>query len=42
MTGSVEQDGMRIDWDVGIAIDDGLVLRADVFRPMAEADIPCC
>ena len=24
---------MRIDWDVPIAMDDGLVLRADVFRP---------
>jgi predicted acyl esterase len=25
--------GMRIDWDVPITVDDGLVLRADVFRP---------
>ena len=24
---------MKIDWDVPIAMDDGLVLRADVFRP---------
>ena len=24
---------MQIDWDVPIAMDDGLVLRADVFRP---------
>ena len=24
---------MRIDWDVPITMDDGLVLRADVFRP---------
>jgi predicted acyl esterase len=24
---------MRIDWDVPIEMDDGLVLRADVFRP---------
>ena len=24
---------MRIDWDVPIEVDDGLVLRADVFRP---------
>src|SRR5512138_3593269 len=24
---------MRIDWDVPITVDDGLVLRADVFRP---------
>ena len=27
------RDGMRIDWDVPITMDDGLVLRADVFRP---------
>jgi predicted acyl esterase len=27
------RDGMRIDWDVPIEMDDGLVLRADVFRP---------
>ena len=27
------RDGMHIDWDVPIAMDDGLVLRADVFRP---------
>lgn len=26
------RDGMQIDWDVGIQMDDGLVLRADVFR----------
>jgi hypothetical protein len=24
---------MRIEWDVPIAVDDGVVLRADVFRP---------
>src|SRR3954464_5280089 len=27
------RDGMRIDWDVSVRMDDGLVLRADVFRP---------
>lgn len=26
-------DGMRIEWDVPIEMDDGVVLRADVFRP---------
>lgn len=26
-------NGMRIDWDVPIPMDDGTVLRADVFRP---------
>ncbi len=33
-------DGMRIDWDVPIAMDDGLVLRADVFRPVSEGRHP--
>jgi len=27
------RDGMQIDWDVPVTMDDGLVLRADVFRP---------
>ena len=31
---------MRIDWDVPIAMDDGLVLRADVFRPTPEGRYP--
>jgi uncharacterized protein len=31
---------MRIDWDLPIAMDDGLVLRADVFRPAAEGQHP--
>ena len=30
------RDGMRIDWNVPITMDDGLVLRADVFRPMSD------
>ena len=30
---SALRDGMRIDWDVPIEMDDGLVLKADVFRP---------
>jgi hypothetical protein len=34
------RDGMRIDWDVPIRMDDGLVLRADVFRPVAEGRYP--
>ncbi len=34
------RDGMRIDWDVPIAMDDGVVLRADVFRPVAEGRYP--
>lgn len=31
---------MRIDWDVPITADDGLVLRADVYRPIAEGRYP--
>ncbi len=34
------RDNMRIDWDAPIAIDDGLVLHADVFRPVAEGKYP--
>jgi uncharacterized protein len=37
---SVVQDGMRIDWDVEITMDDGLVLRADVFRPVEDGAYP--
>src|SRR6266487_2992892 len=34
------RDGMRIDWDVPIEMDDGVVLRADVFRPLDETRAP--
>jgi hypothetical protein len=27
------RDGMRIDWDMPIKMDDGLLLRADIFSP---------
>jgi uncharacterized protein len=37
---SETRDGMRIDWNVPIAMDDGLVLRADVFRPVKEGRYP--
>src|SRR5258707_9811151 len=30
------RDGMAIDWDQPITVDDGLVLRAEVFRPPRE------
>ena len=33
-------DGMRIDWDVPIKMDDGLVLRADIFRPLKKGGYP--
>jgi len=34
------RDGMRVDWDVPIPVDDGIVLRADVYRPVAEGQYP--
>jgi len=34
------RDNMRIDWDVPIRMDDGVVLRADVFRPVKEGKYP--
>jgi len=37
---SPASDGMRIDWDVPIAMDDGIVLRADVFAPAAAGRHP--
>lgn len=40
MTSTEIRDGMRIDWDCGIRMDDDLVLRADVFRPLEEGSYP--
>lgn len=34
------RDGMQIDWDVPIKMDDGLELRADVFRPVGAGKYP--
>ena len=34
------RDGMRIEWDVPLAMDDGVVLRADVFRPLVDRPCP--
>ena len=34
------RDGMRITWHQPITMDDGIVLRADVFRPVAEGRYP--
>lgn len=34
------KDGLKIEWDVPITMDDGLVLRADVFRPIEEGCYP--
>jgi predicted acyl esterase len=34
------RDGMQIDWDAPITTDDGVVLRADVFRPLGDGKYP--
>jgi uncharacterized protein len=34
------RDGMRIDWDMPIRMDDGNVLRCDVYRPIKEGRYP--
>ena len=34
------RDGMHIDWDVDIPMRDGLVLKADVFRPLKKGRFP--
>src|SRR4029450_6654986 len=37
---SETRDGLHIDWNVPITMDDGLVLRADVFRPISDGRYP--
>jgi len=32
--------GMKIDWDVPIKMDDGLEMRADIFRPIQDGKYP--
>ena len=34
------RDNMKIDWDFPIEMDDGLVLRADIFRPQQKGQYP--
>jgi len=34
------RDGMRITWHQGIEMDDGIVLRADVYRPIEDGHYP--
>src|SRR6266850_5499261 len=34
------RDGMKIDWDVPVPMDDGIILRADVFRPASKGRYP--
>jgi predicted acyl esterase len=38
--GSPVSDAMRVHWDVPIPMDDGVVLRADVFSPAATGRYP--
>ena len=41
MQGRTEiRDGMLVTWDVGIEMDDGIVMRADVYRPIGEGCHP--
>ena len=37
---SMVRDGMKIEIDVPIPMDDGLTLSADVYRPVAEGRYP--
>jgi uncharacterized protein len=37
---SETRDGMRIDWQVPIEVDDGTILRCDVYRPVGEGRHP--
>jgi putative CocE/NonD family hydrolase len=34
------RDGMHVDWDAGVPMDDGVVLRCDIFRPAREGRYP--
>ena len=36
----VVRDGMRIEWDAPVEMDDGVVLRADVYRPIEDGAYP--
>jgi uncharacterized protein len=37
---TVIRDGMTIDWDMPIEMDDGIVLRADIYRPVKAGKYP--
>jgi len=39
-TQSETRDDMRIDWDAPVPMDDGVVMRADVFRPIDDGRYP--
>ena len=40
MSSSELRDGMQVDWDVAIPMNDGIILRADVFRPPGDGRCP--
>lgn len=35
-----ERDGMTVEWDVDITMDDGLMLKADIYRPLKPGNYP--
>ncbi len=37
---TVVQDNMKIDWNVPITMEDGIILRADIFRPEEDGKYP--
>ena len=37
---SERRNGMIIDWDVAITMEDAIVLRADVYRPIQDGRYP--
>jgi predicted acyl esterase len=37
---SAQRNGMQIDWDVPITMNDGIVLRADIYRPIGPGSFP--
>ncbi|HEX4990471.1 MAG TPA: CocE/NonD family hydrolase, partial [Candidatus Binatia bacterium] len=37
---SETRDGMHIDWNVSITMDDEIILSADVFRPIPDGKYP--
>jgi predicted acyl esterase len=39
-TNSENRDGMRIDWNVALRMRDGVLLRADIYRPVAAGQYP--
>ena len=40
MSGTEYRDGMKIEWDVPIAMDDGIELMCDVYRPVEDGRHP--